>query len=370
MREKLTNRIRERGQVYLLALLFLFSFFGPSSVRAFVIISNAGKPAYWTNPNSIPYKFNAVPSEFQDAIHSGFQAWLDVPGVNLGFDYQGESSSVKARDGMNTITWVTEGWTSLSFHPPSRALAVTLSSFNSSNGTITDGDIYFNAQTFNWAVVDSSDKLAFIDVQNIATHEIGHVLGLDHSSESFGESNQELYEATMYYASGSGETSRRTPKSDDMNGILNLYPSSRPNAPVITSVSVVSSSSGSVTYEIHGENFSERTSFLLSSGDDSINDSVSRYRSMISSSMYEATFSLSGFPSGVATLVAFNDPSQIETYSLDVEGGDPYLAASSGGGGGCSMNAVSTSGNNFALALIFFVLMSLVIFQAQVAKRN
>src|SRR5690348_7285366 len=82
-------------------LLGLAIFFGgesasPSSVSAFVIISNAGKPAHWTN-GVVRYRFNTTTSGFftggHDAsgtatdefnpIRESFATWANVPGLNL-----------------------------------------------------------------------------------------------------------------------------------------------------------------------------------------------------------------------------------------------------------------------------------------------
>ena len=53
------------------------------------------------------------------------------------------------------------------------------------------------------------------DVANIATHEFGHVYGLDHPSGARFE--------TMYAYGYSGETLKRSPASGDRNGISTLY---------------------------------------------------------------------------------------------------------------------------------------------------
>ncbi len=55
----------------------------------------------------------------------------------------------------------------------------------------------------------------FMDVQNTVTHELGHVLGLDHSN---------VASATMSATASPGETGKRTLDQDDMDGICSAYP--------------------------------------------------------------------------------------------------------------------------------------------------
>ena len=54
----------------------------------------------------------------------------------------------------------------------------------------------------------------FYDVQNILTHELGHALGLDHSTNT---------EATMYGSAERGETKKRDLHTDDLNGYWAIY---------------------------------------------------------------------------------------------------------------------------------------------------
>ena len=53
-----------------------------------------------------------------------------------------------------------------------------------------------------------------IDALNTLTHEAGHFLGLDHSSD---------HEATMYAQAPPGEIKKRSLETDDKNGICFLY---------------------------------------------------------------------------------------------------------------------------------------------------
>ena len=316
--------------------VFLFFLVEAAELRAFTVISNAGRPAVWAD-RAVTYELYNIPKNFEDPIRDSFEAWRLITGVDLSFTEVNLGGPSGARQGRNFIRWVESGWNQLSFRPPSNALAVTLSSFNSVTGEINYADIYFNAENLDWAVVENEDDLSFIDVQNISTHEVGHMLGLDHSSVSFFESDPDLFEATMFYASGRGETSRREPKIDDERGIRSLYPASPTAAPTIDLVEQIEQIGDYAVYRIRGENFNELTSFVLSTLDYEFYDVVARYRMIFSSTEAEVEFDLGGFGASEATIVAFNHPESLFNYSLDLASGQATAnSVSSKSGGGCS----------------------------------
>ncbi len=96
------------------------------------------------------------------------------------------------------------------------AIAVTWGYFNGPpwNRRIIEFDVLFDTD-YAWgnATVDANK----MDVRNIATHEIGHGLGLG-----------DIYDAacsdvTMYGYSGYGETKKRSPEPADIEGLQLLY---------------------------------------------------------------------------------------------------------------------------------------------------
>ena len=77
-----------------------------------------------------------------------------------------------------------------------------------------------------WYVGGFSDKPdnTQLDVFSTITHELGHLLGLAHSSEKNNEQIQEYRYATMYYKGGFGENHRRDINIDDEEGLKDIYP--------------------------------------------------------------------------------------------------------------------------------------------------
>lgn len=82
--------------------------------------------------------------------------------------------------------------------------------YSKGNKTICEADIDINT-FYLWKNDGSSDAL---DVQNLMTHELGHLVGLGHSSKK---------SATMYVDSEFGQTSKRTLSSDDKKGLAKIY---------------------------------------------------------------------------------------------------------------------------------------------------
>jgi hypothetical protein len=93
-------------------------------------------------------------------------------------------------------------------------LAQTWVHFDTGNGEIFDADVEVNTADFEITTADDARRSQFIA---IATHEIGHVLGLDHSLD---------WDATMY-ASYSRTSNISELTADDIAGLCTIYPPDR-----------------------------------------------------------------------------------------------------------------------------------------------
>lgn len=144
-------------------------------------------------------------------------------------------------------------------------IALTTTTFDENTGELVDSDTEFNATTntsngmpyYHFtdlpgaacgdpattgcvpACADPTDPTEMncvaTDVQNTATHEFGHYLGLAHPP---------VPAATMYAYAPPGQTSKRILNQDDINGICDIYPL---NAQTNWCVPPASTSAGSGT---------------------------------------------------------------------------------------------------------------------------
>ncbi|MFO0753453.1 MAG: matrixin family metalloprotease [Thermodesulfovibrionales bacterium] len=160
--------------------------------------------------SSVTYYLNTLggPSGASDALRAALQTWTEVNTSSFTFVYGGTNTSASCgvRDGSNMICFgavTTEG-----------VLARNLFWYSTSTGRIIDSDITFNTN-YTWKTDGSSGAY---DMQNVATHELGHSLSL---ADLYAAADSEK---TMYGYSGAGETKKRTLDQDDIDGISYLYP--------------------------------------------------------------------------------------------------------------------------------------------------
>lgn len=107
----------------------------------------------------------------------------------------------------NIISWVK--------FIPRDYIAIAVMWYDPDTMIIWEFDIVFN--TFhNWGIDPVKKDRAF-DIQNIATHEFGHPVGLD-------DLYDEIYsELTMYGYSSKGETKKCSLEEGDIAGAQQLY---------------------------------------------------------------------------------------------------------------------------------------------------
>ncbi|MCA8912518.1 MAG: matrixin family metalloprotease, partial [Planctomycetes bacterium] len=155
--------------------------------------------------------FQGPINEFE-AIQNSFAHWRDINESEIDFEFAGSTTNAvtSASDNRNVLHWVGSNISTGVF-------AVTVTTFDTTSGQITDTDMELNDRDFTWDTLGPTATSGWIGramIENVVTHEIGHVLGLDHPNNA---------QSTMFYASGPGLISQTTLEADDRAPIIADY---------------------------------------------------------------------------------------------------------------------------------------------------
>lgn len=224
-----------------LAILFVVARPARSYLTEGTGSGNTFTPSAWP-ASALPLQWSINPTRSSAIVGNtavtpvmtnSFSTWTNAPNasVSVGTPATSTINNDQVPAGVNLVCFVCTG-PSLNFSNTDGTLALTVTSSNSS-GQITQGDIFFNPSPgiTGQPICFVTDGVPFgsnpctvtnpvttpQDLQTIATHEIGHFFGMDHSA---------IVSAVMYPFA---PTQLTTLSYDDVAAISFLYPKATPD---------------------------------------------------------------------------------------------------------------------------------------------
>ncbi len=219
-----------------LVLLLAFTPFGTAyQFVEFLDFSGRVEQLHWSS-DSIPVDYfvknrgvaGVSVDQAVEVVQASYETWESLESSTITFSFGGitEAEPFVVFDFINTLGFSEPGDPEFE---DSGVLGITTWVFDIRNGEIVESDIIFNSG-IPWSVVPSGQPGRF-DFQSVATHEIGHFLGLGHSSTGVMQTTdfrKTLVEgsAIMYpFAFPPGSVTGRSLTSDNIAGASVLYPS-------------------------------------------------------------------------------------------------------------------------------------------------
>jgi hypothetical protein len=206
-------------------------------------------PASMTDVNG---NMEMTPDAIVHAVTASAEAWSGGDNactfIEVNVTASTDPTPTAGLDYTNAVIFRTTSWCAPT-DPPGmcsyapEALAITSVFVDKVNGRIIDGDIEVNSKGFIWTDLDTDPTgKGKQDLQNALTHEMGHLIGLDHTCFVAGmkgspaldnkgtpvpncdSAPQEVQATTMFASAIPGDVAKRTLAPDDIQAVCDIYP--------------------------------------------------------------------------------------------------------------------------------------------------
>lgn len=186
----------------------------------------SGEPLWWAN-SCVGFSLQRdasvhIPMKYVRQVATrSFTAWSDLECetgyATLAFSELDEAECKRTEynvggQNSNIILFQDNKW---DYKGADNTLAKTTVTFDAETGEIFDADIEINHAYNNFTI---SDEIVDYDLESVLTHEVGHLIGLDHTPD---------YAATMYAGYERGSMEQRSLEPDDVLGACTAYPPER-----------------------------------------------------------------------------------------------------------------------------------------------